>query len=128
MQKLQIIGKLTADPVRKATQSGKELATFTVAVNEKHGDKDDATFYACTAWERKAAPILTYLHKGDKVYVEGKVKARAYKTQSGEERASLDVTVDTCEFLSLKPRGDANDTGMNDGGRMTVVEDAELPF
>ncbi len=127
MQKLQIIGKLTADPVRKVTQTGKELATFTVAVNEKHGEKDDATFYSCTAWERKAGPILTYLHKGDKVYVEGKVKARAYKTQSGEERASLDVTVDTCEFLSLKPRGDAYDTGLRDSG-MTVVNDDEVPF
>ena len=128
MQKLQIIGNLTDNPVRRATQSGKELATFTVAVNEKHGQQDDATFYNCTAWEKRAAPILTYLHRGDKVYIEGKVKARPYKAKDGEPRASLDVTVDSCEFLSVKPRGDADDKGLKDTGGMTVVDDNELPF
>lgn len=131
MQKTQIIGNLVDDPIRKATQSGKELATFTVAVNEKHGDKDDATFYACTAWEKKAAPILTYLHKGDKVYCEGKVKARAYTTKNGEARASLDLTVDVCEFLVTKKRGDADDSNLTytpPENKMTKVDDPDLPF
>lgn len=128
MQKIMFIGNLVADPVKRATQSGKTLATFTVAVNEKHGQQDDATFYACTAWESKADPILQYLHKGDKVYVEGKAKARAFKDKAGEAKASLDVTVNQCEFLVTKKRGEAYDSDLKTDDGMTVVSNDDLPF
>lgn len=72
------------------------LADFTVAVNSRKGE---ATFFKCTAWEKRADPILNYLHKGDKVAVIGPVSCRAY-TANNEPRASLEVTVDECEFLS----------------------------
>ena len=127
MQKTQIIGNLTADPVRRATPSGKQVATFTVAVNERHGDKDEATFYNCSAWERRADPICKVLHKGDKVYVEGKVRARAYTAKDGEQRASLDLTVDQCEFIVIHKPSDADDSGLKDDG-MTVVTGEDLPF
>lgn len=130
MQKTIIVGNLTADPVKRATPAGKVLATFTVAVNEKHGGQDEATFYNCTAWEKRADPILQYLHKGNKVAVEGRVKARAYKDKSGEPRASLDLTVENCEFLVTDKRGEAYDSDLKypapDG--MTVVNNEDLPF
>lgn len=124
MQSTQIIGNLTADPVARSTPSGKDLCTFTVAVNEKHGEKEDVTFYNCTAWERKSEPILRFLHRGDKVFIEGKVKARGYKNGDGEPRASLDLTVNSCEFLVIK-KTETND--LKDSGFIEVKDD-DMPF
>lgn len=126
MQRTTIIGNLTADPVLRSTPDGKQVATFTVAVNEKRGDQDTATFYNCSAWERKAEPIVKYLTKGSKVYVEGKVKARAYRTKEGEQRASLDLVVNECEFLDRGKRGEAYDSDLKDN--FTKVDDPSLPF
>ena len=127
MQSTQIIGNLTADPVARATPSGKDLCTFTVAVNEKYGDKDEATFFNCTAWGKRSEPILRYLHKSDKVYIEGKVRARVYKTKEGEAKASLDLTVNTCEFLVTQRKGEAYDDDIKNDGFVEVKDD-DMPF
>lgn len=121
MNRLTIIGNLTADPVKRATQTGKVLADFTVAVN----GRNDTTFFRCTAWERKADPILTYLHKGDKVAVVGPVSGRAY-TANNEPRASLEVLVDECEFLSTRSDTRSEKTDKQSG--MTVSQDEDIPF
>lgn len=126
MQHTMIIGNLTADPVLRSTQDGKQVATFTVAVNEKRNGKDYATFYNCSAWEKRAEPIVKYLTKGSKVYVDGKVSARAYKTKDGEQRASLDLNVSTCEFLDTAKRGEAYDSDVKDD--FVKVDDPDLPF
>ena len=130
------IGNLVADPTKYVTPGGKECAQFSVAVNEKHGGSEDTTFLRCTAWEKKGTPILQYTKKGSKLFVEGGVKASAYKDKkTGEPRSSLEVTVYNYEFLSSK-RSDADEEGYNANensvtavnDRMTVVNDPDLPF
>lgn len=130
MQKITFIGRLTDHPVKYETQNGAVCAKFTVAVNEKHSGEETATFFNCTAWDKKANPILQFTKKGNKIYIEGGVKARAYKDKkTGEPRASLDVNVYNYEFLSER-RSDADEEGynVNTNDGMTVVTDEGLPF
>jgi single-strand DNA-binding protein len=128
MNQLNIIGNLTADPQKYATQDGKTIASFTVAVNERRGGKDTATFFRCSAWEKRADPILRYLHKGDKVAVTGPVSLRTYTAKSGENRATLEVAVNDCEFLKTN-KGEAYDDDLkHDKSGMTVVSDEDVPF
>ncbi len=102
MNKIHIIGNVTADPKDETTSTGKRVARFTVAVNRGWGDSKQTDFFRCTAWEKRAETILKYLHKGNKISVVGAVTARAY-TANGEARASLEISsVEDFEFLTAK--------------------------
>jgi single-strand DNA-binding protein len=126
MNKLTIIGNLTKDPERRVTQSG-TVAAFTVAVNQGHGERKTTLFFNCSAWERTADNVLTYLHKGSKVAVVGPVSARAYTPNSGgDPRAVLEVNVREIEFLSGKEDAPAT-MDIGNGITATVVDD-EAPF
>ena len=103
MNKLTIIGNLTADPEMRTTPNGKTVTNFTVAVSRK-GDKDKTDYFRCAAWGKTGEVCGQYLSKGKKVCVVGEVSARAYTDKQGEAKASLEVFVTEVEFLS--PRGE----------------------
>jgi single-strand DNA-binding protein len=128
MNQLTIIGNLTADPEERTTKSGKRIATFTVATNDR---KDNPVYFNCAAWERVADPIMKYFHKGSKIAVTGRVSAHAYKGKDGEPKAEIDVYVSTFEFCDRKPeRGDAYDDDVKYDAKsgMAVAQDEGLPF
>ena len=130
MNKLIITGNLTADPILAATSTGKTVTNFTVAVNEGFGETQRTTFFRCAAWEKRGEICAQYLRKGSKVLVMGTVQARAYNTQTGETRASLEVNVNEIEFLSkADPSAQAEQAPhKEDPSGMTPVEPDDLPF
>lgn len=97
MNKLILIGNLTKDPETRTIQSGKTVCTFDLAVNDRQGN---ATYFRVSAWEKLGENCQRYLSKGKKAFVSGPVSARAYTTQSGETRASIEITANEVEFLS----------------------------
>ena len=142
MQKIYIIGNLTADPEMRATPNGKTVTNFTVAVSRK-GDKDKTDYFRCAAWGKTGEVCGQYLGKGKKVCVVGEVSARAYTDKQGEAKASLEVFVTEVEFLS--PRSEerepvstampsysqeqlehAKQTAVD--GEFTEITDGDLPF
>lgn len=106
MQKLLIIGNLCNDPQLRTTQNGKNVCTFTVAVNRRKGDEAD--YFRVTAWDQLGDNCQRYLAKGRKVAVVGSVSVNSYTTQNGEHRASLEVSASEVEFLSSKNEGQQN--------------------
>lgn len=106
MNKLIIVGNLTRDPELRTTQNGKNVCTFTVAVNRRKGDEAD--FFRVTAWDQLGDNCQRYLAKGRKVAVVGSVSVNSYTTQNGEHRASLEVSASEVEFLSSKNEGQQN--------------------
>lgn len=143
MNKLIITGHLTRDvEIKQTTINGQDVdvCNFTVAVNRRQRGKNeqgDADFFRVTAWRGLAQNCAKYLSKGKHVLITGSVSGRAYKTNDGEPRASLEVTADDVEFLS--PAGgntnrnkstsngaDAANTSASDG--FTEVQTHELPF
>lgn len=139
MNKLIIIGNLTADPEMRTTLSGKTVTNFTVAVSRK-GDKDKTDFFCCAAWNKTGEVCGQYLGKGKKVCVVGEVSARAYTDKQGEAKASLEVLVAEAEFLS--PRGEeapapaspslypslAEQKAAAVDGEWQTITDGDLPF
>lgn len=106
MNKLTIIGNLTADPELRTIPSGVSVCTFTVAVNRRTGKEDRQTdFFRVTAWRQLGENCSRYLTKGKKVAVVGEVSARAFEGKDGTLRASLEVTADDVEFLSPRNEG-----------------------
>ena len=106
MNKLIIVGNLTRDPELRTTQNGKNVCTFTVAVNRRKGEEAD--YFRVSAWEQLGDNCQRYLAKGRKVAVEGSVSVNSYTTQNGDHRASLEVFARDVEFLSSKNEGQQN--------------------
>lgn len=98
-----IIGNLTANPEKRTTQSGKQVCTFTVAVNRR---TDGADYFRVSAWDKLGENCASYLTKGRKVAVTGAVSVNAYTDKDGNARGQIEVTARDVEFLSPKTEED----------------------
>ena len=119
MNKLTIIGNLTRDPELRTTSAGKEVCTFTVAVNRRkngNNQQPEADFFRVSAWDGLAKSCGQFLTKGRKVAVVGSVSVHTFQTQTGETKAQLEVSASDVEFLS--PKGDG----------FTQVDEPDDPF
>ena len=102
MNKLTIIGNLTRAPELRTTQTGKNVCSFTVAVNRRKSanGQQEADFFRVTAWDKLGEHCSKYLDKGKKVAVVGPVKVSTYTANDSSTRAQLDVNADEVEFLT----------------------------
>ena len=121
--KVIIIGNLTNDPEHRTTASGKEVTTFTVAVNRRGKDAD---FFRVSVWGEMGNTCAKYLAKGRKVGVSGSVSVSAYKDRNGEARANLEVFAQSVEFLS--PKTEEPKPAPKAEPEYLDVKDGELPF
>lgn len=109
MNKLFIIGNLVRDPELRTTQNGKNVCTFTVAVNRRKSasGQQEADFFRVSAWDKLGDNCQKYLTKGKKVNVVGAVKVSTYTANDGSVRAQLEMTADDVEFLSQAQAAEA---------------------
>ena len=124
MNKLTIIGNVTRDPETRTTSNGKNVCSFTVAVNSRKSEKAD--FFRVSAWDKKAELCQQYLAKGRKVAVMGPVSVSVYQSNSGETRADMNVNADEVEFLSRNESETAAPATAK--GYTDVTNDEDLPF
>ena len=140
MNRLILIGYMGKDAELKHTQSGKQLINFTVATTTKWKDGDGkrqerTEWHRCTAWGDRWQGVIPYLHKGQKVCVEGEVRYRDYKTEDGKKAHYTDIHVDSIELLGSKADSAAREARpLGDGKRQAQQEkqqldlDDDLPF
>lgn len=108
MNKVILIGRLTADPEFRQTQSGIASCKFTIAVDRKFTDKNtgerQADFISCTAWRQTAEFISRYFSKGNKICVEGALRTGKYQDRNYPDvtHYTTDVCVDSAEFVEKK--------------------------
>jgi single-strand DNA-binding protein len=103
MNRITLIGNLTADPEVRSTPSGVTVCSFTIAVNRRFANSDgerQTDFFRINAWRQLGDVCAKHLAKGRKVAVVGELQARLYDAKNGEKRMSLDVAADEVEFLS----------------------------
>lgn len=130
MQSLTIIGNLTRDPDSRTTQTGKQVCTFTVAVNRRN-DRETSDFFRVSAWGELANICKQYLAKGKKVCIVGQISVSTYTANNGETRASMDVYAEHVEFLSPagSPAQNAANAPQNENKpAYTRVENEQLPW
>lgn len=127
MQRLSFIGNVCNKPEMRTTSTGSNVCTFTVAVNRPRRagqDRSDADFFRVSAWEKQGEACFNYLDKGSKVFVSGRVAARAYTDSNGNAQASLEVSALEVEFLT---RPSWSNEKQDEGG-FVPVEGEDLPF
>lgn len=111
MNKIVLIGNVTANPQMRATQNGASVCTFTLAVGRRF-DKDATDFFRINAWRQLGEVCGKYVTKGMKVSVIGELQARTYEAKDGSTKFSLDVSADEVEFLS--PKQEKQDKPVNE--------------
>ncbi len=108
LNKVFLIGNLTRKPELRHTSSGKAVASFTVAVNERRGQNDETLFIKVTVWERQAENVERFLDKGSLVLVEGRLRVEEYQTREGEKRRDPVVVANQITF---GPKGSGSGGG-----------------
>lgn len=114
MNKVILVGRLTADPTLRQTQSGISSCRFTVAVDRRFADKNtgerQADFISCTAWRQTAEFISRYFSKGKLIAVEGNLRTGSYtdKNHPDVTHYTTDVYVDNVEFVGGKGESGGN--------------------
>ena len=108
LNKIMLIGNLGKDPEMNYTPSGVAVTKFSLAVNRvtksSTGEKEKETdWFNIVAWRQLAEICNNYLHKGDKVYIDGRLQQRKYTDKNGVERTAIDVIASDMEMLSPKP-------------------------
>lgn len=132
LNKTILMGRFTADPELRRTQSGTATCSFTLAV-ERDGKPDEngkraTDFPDFVAWRGTAEFICKYFRKGRMAVVEGRVQTRTWKDKHDQTRKSTEVVVDNIYFGDSK-RDDASGYEPYGGGQFSEMEDdGELPF
>lgn len=104
LNRATIIGNLTRDVELRTTTTGQNVATFGVATNhawtDSSGQKQErAEFHNIVAWGKLAEICNSYLAKGRKVYVEGRLQTREWESQDGTKRNRTEIVADNMIML-----------------------------
>lgn len=107
INKVILIGNLGADPDLKYVQDGTPVATFNVATSERWKGQDgqmkeQTEWHKVVVWRRLAETCNEYLHKGSKVYIEGKLQTRKWQDKDGHDRWTTEVVARDVQFLTPK--------------------------
>ncbi len=109
LNKVMLIGNLTKDPVVRYTPTSTAVASFSLATNRswtpsEGGEKQEQVeYHNIVAWSKLAELCGQLLHKGDKVYVEGRLQTRDWKTNDGQDRRTTEIVIDEMMMLNSKP-------------------------
>lgn len=101
-----LLGRLTRDPEARTTPSGKNVVSFSIAVDRATSD-DQADFFNITAWEKLGDLVMQYLSKGRRVLVQGRLRQDSWEDkESGKKQSRIEVTATDVTFLD-GPSGDS---------------------
>lgn len=110
VNKVILVGRLGKEPEVRNLESGVPVANFTMATSETYKDrttgerKEVTEWHNIVLWRGLAEVASKYLHKGDMVYIEGKLRTRSWEKE-GVTRYTTEIVADNMTMLSTKPAG-----------------------
>lgn len=132
-QSIHLIGYLGKDPEMRYTPSGQAVTSFSVATSRKYTGSDgdlvsETAWFRVTTWGKQAETCNEYLHKGSRVFVEGRLNVdlktggpRIWEDREGAARTSFEVTASQVRFLSGKEETTA-------AGETAGTDEDQIPF
>ncbi|GIO02970.1 single-stranded DNA-binding protein [Brevibacillus halotolerans] len=133
MNRVVLIGNLARDVEMKYTTNGVPVATFTLAVNRRVQNGQEADFINIVVWRQLADLCANYLSKGKKCALEGRIQVRSYDDQDGRKRFVTEVIAENVQFLSSKDgqAQQSNKSSFDDpfaSDKPINISDDDLPF
>ena len=129
MNNVTLLGRLAQDPEVRYTQSGKAVASFSLAVSRGRSDATD--FIPIVAWEKLAEIIGNNLSKGRRILIEGRIQIRSYEDSNSQKRKVTEVVASQIHFVdskkddgssSSKPKSNFDSMGKE------AVKEEDIPF
>lgn len=130
MNTVQILGNLARDPEVRYTQSGRAVATFTVAATNTYIDsttnetKEQTAFVNCVAWGNLGEAVGNY-RKGNRLFVEGRIQTRSYEDSNGQKKYVTEVIAG---FVGLSALNDTATKSNFDNFADDKGNDESVPF
>ena len=111
INKVILVGNLGKDPETRYLESGVAVTSFSLATTESYKDKsgnrvDQTEWHNIVLWRGLAEVAEKYLKKGSQVYVEGKIRTRAWDDKEGNKRYTTEIIGDNMTMLGGKKEGD----------------------
>lgn len=113
LNKVFILGRVTADPQLRTTPGGQSVTTFSIATNrvwtDKNGSRqEEAEYHNVVVWGKQAEVATQFLAKGSLVLIEGRIRTRSWQDKQGQNRKTTEII---CERLQLGPRAQGSPKG-----------------
>lgn len=137
VNKVILIGNVGKDPDVRYLDNGVAVATFSLATTERgytlqNGTQvpDRTEWHNIVLWRGLAQTAEKYVHKGDKLYIEGKIRSRSYDDQNGVKRNIVEIFADNMEMLTPRGVSQPQNAPVQPVAQQSVVENPsdELPF
>lgn len=132
MNKVQLIGRLTAEPEVRYSNGENQMcvARYRLAVDRRKSGENETDFISCVAFGKNGEFAEKYLSKGMKVAIAGRIQTGSYTNKDGQKVYTTDVVVEEHEFCESKGKASApSDQGGSDGF-VSIPDgiDEQLPF
>lgn len=119
-----IAGNLVRDPESRPVGGDRNVASFTLAINNRYKSadgelKESAVFMDCEAWGKQAELVCTYLKKGSCAYFEGQLKQDNWQDKDGQRRSRIKVRIDVVRFVG-NPRQSGDESAGEGEGDQTA--------
>lgn len=128
MNHVTLIGRLTRDPEIRYTQNNMPVARYSLAIDRprSQNSQQQADFINCICFDKRAEFAQNYLHRGQKIAVEGRLQSGSYQRQDGTKAYTLDVVVNAHEFC--ESRQDSQQDGNGYQGNNYQANNAAQPY
>lgn len=123
MNQVILIGRTTKDIEMRTAASGTTVANFTLAVDKFSKGERSADFISCVAYNKTAELLNTYVSKGQKIGIVGRISTESYQNKNGDKVYTTNVIVNEVEFLEPKKK---EDTAVDLSGFDEIPDD--FPF
>lgn len=133
MNKVVLIGRLTADPELKFTPgTGTAVATFYIAVDrrfKKEGAEKEADFIPIVVWGKQGENCANFTAKGKLIGISGRLQTRSYDAKDGTKRYVTEVIAEEVQFIEwARKAGQKQNQTETYGEDLTPVDDGDIPF
>ena len=127
LNKVILMGRLTADPELRHTQSNIPVTSFTLAVERTFGQDKQTDFLDIVAWRNTAEFVSKWFRKGMLVAVSGRMQTRTWEDKQGNKRKTVEVVADEVFFAQTK-RQDPGFVPTDAAVPFDQMENGDLPF
>ena len=132
LNRIIIMGRLTANPELRRTGTGVAVTSFTLAVDRdfsgKDGGEKETDFIDCVAWRNTGEFVAKHFTKGRMAIASGRLQIRAWTDKDGNKRRTAEVIADNVYFGDSKNASADNTAAAAQNFATLAVPDYELPF
>lgn len=139
LNKMCLIGNLGGDPEIRATQDGREIITFSVAMSEQWNDKNTGERKSKTEWGRIVIFnqsivnfVKNYVRKGDKVYIEGNLQTRKWADKNGTDHWTTEIVLQNfnsiLQLLNSNSKKEESQSSTQSSSSVIQEDDDSIPY